>query len=87
MGNRPFPRAALPEPETLRRRRVTQTVAVAALLMTLAYLIWRTLYTVNLDDWWISLPLLLLEAHAALGLLLFTLNLWNVDATPSSNRD
>jgi len=82
LGNRPFPRAALPEPETLRRRRVTQTLAVAALLITLAYLIWRTLYTVNLDDWWISLPLLLLEAHAALGLLLFTLNLWNVDATP-----
>ena len=85
LGNEPFPQAALPAPESLRRRRNTQAVAVAALLVTLAYLTWRTLYTVNLGQWWISIPLLLLEVHATVGLVLFTLNLWNIDATPPAH--
>lgn len=82
LGNRPFPRTAVPEPETARRRRLTQTVAVVALLVTLAYLGWRLLDTLNLAEWWISVPLLVLELHAALGLGLFAVNLWNVDAVP-----
>ncbi len=80
LGNRPFPRTALPEPETTASRRLTQTVAVAALLVTVAYLAWRTLYTLNLGEWWISVPLLVLEVHAAFGLLLFTVNLFDCSA-------
>ena len=88
LGNRPFPRTALPEPETTASRRLTQTVAVAALLVTVAYLAWRTLYTLNLGEWWISVPLLVLEVHAAFGLLLFTVNLWDLDAVqPPSPRN
>ena len=88
LGNRPFPRTSLPEPEARGSRRLTQTVAVVALLVTLGYLAWRTLFTLNLGEWWISIPLLVLEVHAAFSLALFTINLWDVDATqPPTQRD
>ncbi|CAN5538636.1 hypothetical protein BH24CHL1_BH24CHL1_07410 [soil metagenome] len=57
-----------------------RSVAMIAVMVTLAYLIWRTLETVDLGLWWISVPLLLLEVHAFVGLLLFTFSLWEVDA-------
>ena len=88
LGNRPFPRTSLPEPEARGSRQLTQTVAVVALLVTLGYLAWRTLFTLNLGEWWISIPLLVLEVHAAFSLALFTINLWDVDATqPPTQRD
>ena len=80
LGTTPFPYAQLPGVESLRRRRITQLVAVAALLATVGYLTWRGLETLNLQQWWVSVPLYLLEIHAAAGLVLFTINLWNVDA-------
>jgi cellulose synthase (UDP-forming) len=70
----------LPHPETVRRRRAIQVTAVIALLLTAAYLTWRTLFTVNLAAWWIAIPLLVLEIHATVGLALFTFSLWDVDA-------
>ena len=36
----------------------------------------------DLAVWWLSVPLLLLEAHAVVGLALFTFSLWDLDATP-----
>jgi len=55
---------------------------VLALVASAAYLTWRALFTVNLAAWWISIPLLVLEIHAAIGLALFTFSLWNVDSLP-----
>lgn len=82
-----FSRSELPLPETQWRRRGTQVVAVFALLVNMAFLTWRALDTVNLAVWWIALPLLALEAHAAASLLLFAINLWDIDAlVPVSSR-
>jgi cellulose synthase (UDP-forming) len=52
--------------------------------VTAAYLGWRTLATVELSVWWVSIPLLVLEFHAALGLALFTFSLWDVDRRPDA---
>lgn len=84
LGTRAFPRAGLPPKESWRRRRRTQAGAALALLITLGYLIWRGAFTLDPSYWWVSIPLLLLEVHAALGLLLFTLNLWDVDYLPAA---
>ena len=65
--------------ETVRHRRVVQIVAVVALGVTLSYLVWRTTQTLDLSAWWLSLPMLLLEMHAGIGLALHTFSLWNVD--------
>jgi cellulose synthase/poly-beta-1,6-N-acetylglucosamine synthase-like glycosyltransferase len=59
-----------------------RTVACIALAASLAYLTWRATATIEWSAWWLALPLLALEAHAAAGLALFTFSLWDLDATP-----
>jgi cellulose synthase (UDP-forming) len=73
-----FPGGGLPAPETLKRRRSIQLVAVLALVVSVVYLTWRVCFTLG-GDLWISLPLWVLELYAAVGLGLFTFSLWNVD--------
>jgi cellulose synthase (UDP-forming) len=86
-ANYPYVDAGLPVfvgsstlPESRRRTRLIQVAAVIALAMTIAYLTWRTVATINPDAWPLSVVLLLLELHAFLGLVLFTFSLWEVDS-------
>jgi cellulose synthase (UDP-forming) len=60
--------------------RVARAVAVLALAVTAAYLTWRAVATIDLAVWWVSLPLYLLEVHAALGLGLYVFSLWDLRA-------
>lgn len=69
----------LPAPESARRTRIIRAGAVLALLVSLVYLGWRILFTVDLAVWWVSVPLLVFEVHAFVGLALFTFSLWDVD--------
>ena len=75
-------RAHLPPPEPPHRLLLIRGIAVAALVVTAAYLSWRALATLNLDAWYLAVPMLLLEVHAAVGLGLFTFSLWDVDRRP-----
>lgn len=77
-----FPDSGLPVSPTRRLLFTIRCVAVLALGVTLAYLIWRTTATLDLRVWWVSLPLLLLEIHAFIGLALFTFSLWDTHAQP-----
>ena len=63
----------------------SRTIAIVALSVNLAYLVWRTVSTVDLAVWWVSLPLLILEIHAAIGIALFAFSLWDVDDLPESH--
>ncbi|MFP5218224.1 MAG: glycosyltransferase [Actinomycetes bacterium] len=54
-------------------------MALLAVLASVMYLTWRALGTVDLDVWWVAVPLLLLEAHAVVGLVLHTAGLWDLD--------
>ena len=82
LGRTPFPLAGLPAPEPAGQRRWTQLVTALGLAAGLAYLVWRAAGTVDLHVWWVSVPLLLLEVHALVGLALFATSLWNLDAAP-----
>jgi cellulose synthase (UDP-forming) len=64
------------------RELVTRAVAVLALTVTTVYLVWRVAVTVDLAVWWLSVPLYLLELHAAAGLGLYVFSLWDVHAGP-----
>jgi cellulose synthase (UDP-forming) len=68
--------------ESRRRLAAIRTVALLALALTAVYLTWRAAFTLNLPAWWLSVPLLLLEVHAALGLALYAFSLWDLDAHP-----
>jgi cellulose synthase (UDP-forming) len=61
---------------------VIHAVSVAAVVATGLYLVWRAAFTIDLSFWWVAIPLLLLELHNALGLAMFTVALWDVDAGP-----
>ena len=74
----------LPLPETRRRRWAIRSIALVALAVAVVYLVWRAAFTVAIDVWWLSIPLLVLEIHAALGLALFTFSLWDVDRRPAT---
>jgi len=76
-----FPDGAPPDGPRIRDL-VTRVVAVLALIVTAAYLLWRAVATVDLALWWLSIPLYVLELHAAVGLGLYTFSLWDVHAGP-----
>src|SRR5688500_7071879 len=83
MAPGPRARGDPPSLEPAARMLVTRVVAVASLLATAAYLVWRALFTVNLEAWYLAVPMLALEAHAAVGLGLFSFSLWDVDRRPA----
>jgi cellulose synthase (UDP-forming) len=72
----------LPAPEAALRRLGVQALAVLTIGLSLGYLVWRVGWTLEGTTLWLSVPLVLLEAHALIGLLLFTHDLWNVDVRP-----
>ena len=78
-----MPGRDLPAPEARSRAWSIRAIAVVALVITVAYLVWRAAATIALDVWWLSLPLYILEIHAAVGLALFTFSLWDVDRRPN----
>jgi cellulose synthase (UDP-forming) len=60
--------------------------AVTALTVTAAYLLWRLTGTINLDWWWLAIPLFVVEIHNAFGLGLYTVALWSLDSDPYPAR-
>src|SRR5450759_496100 len=75
--------AAIPLRESPRRRAMIRSVAVAALALSAGYRTWRGLFTLDVGAAWLSVPLYVLEIHAAFGLFLFTLSLWDIDVRPT----
>jgi cellulose synthase (UDP-forming) len=75
-----FRDGSLPPPESPRRRAVVHGVALAAIGVTAAYLLWRLTGTIALEWWWVAIPLFVVEVHNAFGLVLYTVALWSVDA-------
>lgn len=80
LGRRPFPLAGYPPPERPWPRRWARFVGMTAVVVGAAYLAWRAAFTIAWDDWWVSIPLFLLELHAYLSLLLFVPVTWDLDA-------
>lgn len=71
-----------PSPETRRRKWLIRSFGLVSLAATYAYIVWRVGWTIDLSVWWVSIPLVLLEMHNGLGLTLYTLAGWDVDAGP-----
>ena len=79
-----LPGRGLPAPESPTRRWAIRSIAILALGVSAVYLVWRAGWTIALDVWWVSIPLYVMEVHAALGLALFTFSLWDVDRRPAT---
>lgn len=77
-----FRDGSIPPHESQARKLLIRGWAVLAIAVTAAYLVWRMNGTVDLQWWWISIPLLTVEIHNALGLVLYTIALWSLDSEP-----
>ncbi len=69
-----------------------QFLGVSSLVFGLWYLWWRWTVSINWDAMWLSLPLVIAETAAFVGLILFTVNLWSPrsprpDSVPSTVMD
>ena len=65
-----FRNGQLPPRERVSRVWLIRTFALATLALTYVYLGWRLSSTVNLAFWWVSLPLIVVEIHSAIGMTL-----------------
>jgi cellulose synthase (UDP-forming) len=78
-----FPGGELPLLERPAPRRLTRAVALSALAASFLYLVWRIAETVNWTVWWVAVPLVLLELHAAMTLALFVFVTWDTTSAPT----
>ncbi len=80
------PSSGVPPVESRARRWSIRAIALGAIAVTAAYLAWRATATLDPANPWLSIALLVLEIHAAFGLVIFTFSLWDVDRRPEPAR-
>jgi cellulose synthase (UDP-forming) len=73
------PRTPWPAPETRRRRRVVHLIALGAIALGTAYLMWRIVETLTPASALLGVPLLILEAWSLGALALAVVALWDLD--------
>ena len=83
---RDWPGSEIPEPESRTHRRVTALIAIAAITMTVLYLGWRVLFTIDATSALLGIPLLILEVWAFISALMHGVVLWDLDAIPAAPR-
>lgn len=71
-----------PLPKSIPGELLWQYFATINLLLGTWYLWWRWTHSLNYDALWFSLPLVLAETLAFIGLVLFTYNLWSTNDYP-----
>ena len=76
-----FPGGEIPEPESAFRKAEIRSLAIFTFALSVVYVVWRALFTVDLVVLYVSIPLLVAEAHNCVGFLLFTLALWDRDVS------
>jgi cellulose synthase (UDP-forming) len=60
------------------RRALIRLLVILTLLAGTTYLGWRWLFSVNWQNWWIAVPLVLAETYALVDTYLFGLTMWRV---------
>jgi cellulose synthase (UDP-forming) len=53
-----------------------RALVVATVGLGLNYIMWRWFFSLNLDRWWISIPLVIAETYSLVDVLLFGLTMW-----------
>lgn len=67
-------------PESILLTLFIRVIGLLAIAATVAYLLWRVLYTINLDSAWIAIPFFLLEVSAGFSLVLFAYSTWDIQS-------
>ncbi|GGD29027.1 glycosyltransferase family 2 protein [Nocardioides daphniae] len=60
------------------RQLVVRVLVVLTLLTGTSYVVWRWGWSVNWDNWWIAVPLVMAETYALVDAYLFGLTMWKI---------
>lgn len=61
-----------------RRRSLIRILVVLTVLTGGNYVVWRWLYSVNWDNWWIGVPLVVAETYSLIDAFLFGATMWRL---------
>lgn len=64
------------KPSDAPRLWLLRVVIVGAVILGINYVSWRWLYSVNWQNWWIGVPLVLAETYSVVDLFLFGFTMW-----------
>ena len=62
-----------------RRLVLIRVIVLLTAVLGLNYVVWRWLYSVNWDYWWIAVPLVMAETYSLVDSLLFGLGMWKLN--------
>ncbi|EFV90920.1 cellulose synthase catalytic subunit [Dietzia cinnamea P4] len=71
----PVPRSEYPSP-------YLRALIVLTVIVGLNYIVWRWLFSINWDAWWIAVPLVLAETYSLIDSLLFAFTMWRLRRRP-----
>ncbi len=61
-----------------KRLLLIRVIVVLTSVLGLNYVVWRWLFSVNWDAWWIAVPLVMAETYSLVDSLLFGLGMWRL---------
>ncbi|MEO5920195.1 MAG: glycosyltransferase [Pseudolysinimonas sp.] len=64
------------------RLTVLRLIVLVTLALGVNYLAWRWLLSLNLDAWWIAIPLVVAETYSLIDVSLFGLTMWQAKSRP-----
>ena len=62
-----------------RRLLLIRAVVLVTAVLGLNYVVWRWLFSVHWDAWWIAVPLVVAETYSLVDSLLFGLTMWRLE--------
>lgn len=62
----------------MRRQLLVRILVLLTLLTGTSYVVWRWGWSVNWDNWWIAVPLVMAETYALIDSFLFGLTMWRI---------
>jgi len=60
----------------LARRFLIRLLIVVTVIVGINYIAWRLFFSLNLDAWWVALPLVLAETYSLIDVSLYGLTMW-----------
>ena len=57
-------------------------LSVVTVITGLNYVVWRVFFSLNLEAWWIAIPLVLAEAYSLIDVTLFAMTMWRARTRP-----
>lgn len=60
------------------RTLLIRAIVLVTAVLGLNYVVWRWLYSINWDAWWIAIPLVLAETYSLVDSLLFGFTVWKL---------